>query len=114
MDVSETNNDALGNTWGSETCHAGFIIGRNDIQSNAYFNGHMNDIAFFNDVLTSSEVSAIYNSGSPKEEESHSGIIAYYTMQSYSDIETTLVADSGKSKTIHINNSTHIDSTYTP
>jgi hypothetical protein len=29
----------------------------------------MNDIAFFNDVLTSSEVSAIYNSGSPKDEE---------------------------------------------
>tara|TARA_R100001015_G_C4619364_1_gene176066 strand:+ start:212 stop:1135 length:924 start_codon:yes stop_codon:yes gene_type:complete len=114
IDGSETDNDAIGNTWGSETGHAGFIIGRNDIQSNAYFNGHMNDIAFFNDVLTSSEVSAIYNSGSPKEEESHSGIIAYYTMEGYTDGDTTLVDDSGNSKTLQINNSTNIDSTDTP
>ena len=114
IDGSETDNDAIGNTWSDESGHAGFIIGRNDIQSNAYFNGHMNDMAFFSDVLTSSEVSAIYNSGSPKEEESHSGIIAYYTMEGYTDGDTTLVDDSGNSKTLQINNSTNIDSTDTP
>ena len=114
IDGSETDNDAIGNTWSDESGHAGFIIGRNDIQSNAYFNGHMNDIAFFSDVLTSSEVSTIYNSGSPKDEESHSGLIAYYTMEAYSDSDTTLVDDSGNSKTLTINNSTNIDSTDTP
>ena len=114
IDGSETDNDAIGNTWSDGSGHAGFIIGRNDIQSNAYFNGHMNDIAFFNDVLTSSEVSAIYNSGSPKEEEAHSGLIAYYTLENYSDNDTTLADDSGNSKTLQINNSTNIDSTDTP
>ena len=114
IDGSETDNDAIGNTWSDESGHAGFIIGRNDIQSNAYFNGHMNDIAFFSDVLTSSEVSTIYNSGSPKDEEAHSGLIAYYTMENYSDSDTTLVDDSGNSKTLTINNSTNIDSTDTP
>ena len=112
IDGSETDSDAIGNTWNGTAGE--LVIGRNGIQSNAYFNGHMNDIAFFNDVLTSSEVSAIYNSGSPKEEESHSGIIAYYTMEGYTDGDTTLVDDSGNSKTLQINNSTNIDSTDTP
>ena len=114
IDGSETDNDAIGNTWSDESEHAGFIIGRNDIQSNAYFNGHMNDIAIFSDVLTASEVSAIYNSGSPKDESSHSGLIAYYTMEAYSDSDTTLADDSGNSKTLNINNSTNIDSSDTP
>jgi len=114
IDGSQTDSDAIGNSWGDASGHAGFIIGRNDIQSNAYFNGHMNDIAFFSDVLTSSEVTSIYNSGSPKDESDHSGLIAYYTMEAYSDSDTTLVDDSGNSKTLNINNSTNIDSTDTP
>jgi len=114
IDGSQTDSDAIGNTWSDESGHAGFIIGRNDIQSNAYFNGHMNDIAFFSDVLTSSEVTAIYNSGSPKDEESHSGLIAYYTMEAYSDEDSTLTDNSGNSKTLTINNSEDIDSSDTP
>ena len=114
IDGSETDNDAIGNTWSDASGHAGFIIGRNDIQSNAYFNGHMSDIAFFSDVLTASEVSAIYNSGNPKDEESHSGLIAYYTLEAYSDNDSTLADDSGNSKTLRINNNTNIDSSDTP
>jgi len=114
VDGSQTDTDAIGNEWGDASGHATFTIGRNQIQSNAYFNGHMNDIAIFSDVLTSSEVSAIYNSGSPKDESDHSGLIAYYTMEAYSDNDTTVADDSGNSKTLNINNSTNIDSSDTP
>jgi len=114
IDGSETDNDAIGNSWADASPPSELAIGRNSIQSNAYFNGHINDVAIFNDVLTSSEVSAIYNSGSPKDESSHSGLVAYYTMEAYSDEDTTLADDSGNSNTISIQNSTNIDSTDTP
>ena len=114
IDGSETDNDAIGNTWGEDAEVAEIVIGRNSIQSNAYFNGHINDVAIFDDILTSSEVSTIYNSGSPKDESSHSGLIAYYTMEAYSDEDSTLADDSGNSNTITITNSVNIDSTDTP
>lgn len=112
IDGSQTDSDAIGNTWNGTAGE--LVIGRNSIQSNGYFNGHMNDYAIFSDVLTSSEVSAIYNSGAPKDESSHSGLVAYYTMEAYSDSDTTLADDSGNSNTITITNSTNIDSTDTP
>ena len=112
IDGSETDSDAIGNTWNGTAGE--LVIGRNGIQSNAYFNGHINDVAIFDDALTSSEVSAIYNSGSPKDESSHSGLVAYYTMEAYSDSDTTLADDSSNSNTMTITNSTNIDSTDTP
>ena len=112
IDGSETDSDAIGNTWNGTAGE--LVIGRNSIQSNAYFNGHINDVAIFDDALTSSEVSAIYNSGSPKDESSHSGLVAYYTMEAYSDSDTTLADDSSNSNTLTITNSTNIDSTDTP
>jgi len=42
-------------------------------------------MAFFDDVLTSGEVSAIYNSGKPKDESSHSGLVGYWKMESNTD-----------------------------
>lgn len=112
IDGSQTDSDAIGNTWNGTAGE--LVIGRNSIQSNAYWNGHINDVAIFNDALTSSEVSAIYNSGAPKDESSHSGLVAYYTMEAYSDNDTTLADDSGNSNTITITNSTNIDSSDTP
>ena len=112
IDGSQTDSDAIGNTWNGTAGE--LVIGRNSIQSNGYFNGHMNDYAIFDDALTSSEVSAIYNSGSPKDESSHSGLVAYYTMEAYSDSDTTLADDSSNSNTLTITNSTNIDSTDTP
>ena len=47
--------------------------------------GDINDMAFFNDVLTSGEVSTIYNSGKPKDESSHSGLVGYWKMESNTD-----------------------------
>ena len=114
IDGSQTDTDAISTTWSDSSPPAHFTIGRNQIQSNAYFNGHINDFAMFNDVLTSSEVSAIYNSGSPKNESTHSGLVAYYKMEAYSDNDTTVADDSSNSNALTINNSTNIDSTDTP
>jgi hypothetical protein len=114
IDGSETDNDAIGNTWADAESPVELVIGRNSIQSNAYFNGHINDVAIFSDALTSSEVTAIYNEGSPKDESDHSGLVAYYTMEAYSDGDTTLVDDSPNNNSITITNSTNIDSTDTP
>lgn len=114
IDGSQTDSDAIGNTWADASAPAELVIGRNSIQSNAYFNGHINDYAIFNDALTSSEVTAIYNEGAPKDESDHSGLVAYYTMEAYSDGDTTLVDDSTNNNSITITNSTNIDSTDTP
>ena len=114
IDGSETDNDAIGNTWADASAPAELVIGRNSIQSNAYFNGHINDVAIFSDALTSGEVSAIYNEGAPKDESDHSGLVAYYTMEAYVDNDTTLADDSANNNTITITNSTNIDSSDTP
>jgi len=114
IDGSQADTDAIGNTWNDGSPPATFTIGKNNIQNNAFFRGHLNDIAIFSDVLTSSEVTAIYNSGEPQDESDHSGLIAYYTVEAYSDNDTTLADDSGNSKTLNINNSTNIDSSDTP
>ena len=74
----------------------------------------MNDIAVFSDVLTATEVATIYNSGTPKDESSHSGLLAYYKMEGYSDSDTTLADDSSNSYSLQITNSTSIGSTDTP
>tara|TARA_R110001592_G_scaffold241721_1_gene502178 strand:- start:348 stop:1148 length:801 start_codon:yes stop_codon:yes gene_type:complete len=113
IDGSQTDTDAIGNTWSDGSPPQTFTIGRNEIQDNAYFNGHINDLAVFDDVLSSSEVSAIYNSGLPKNESGHSGLTSYYTMEGYSDGDTSL-ADDRSSFDLTINNSTDIDSTDTP
>jgi|TARA_R110000822_G_scaffold49268_1_gene129181 hypothetical protein len=114
VDGSQTDSDAIGNTWSDESPPARMTFGRNSINNTAFFNGHMNDIAIFSDVLSDSEVTSIYNSGAPKDESSHSGLMAYYTMEEYSDGDTSLVDDSSNSFTLTINNSTNIDSTDTP
>ena len=112
-DGSLVDSDAIGSIFSGSPAIFGF--GRNALQNfGQNFNGHLNDMAIFNDVLTSSEVSAIYNSGAPKDESSHSGIISYYTLEGYSDSDETVADDSSNSHALTINNSTNIDSTDTP
>ena len=113
QDGSLQDSDAIGTVFSGSPAIFGF--GRNALQNfGQNFNGHMNDMAIFNDVLTSSEVSAIYNSGTPKDESSHSGLISYYTLEDYSNGDTTVADDSSNSHTLTITNSTDIDSTDTP
>jgi len=114
IDGSQTDTDSIGNTWNDGAEPQLMTFGRNSIQNNAFFNGHMNDMAIFNDVLTSSEVSSIYNSGAPKDESGHSGLIAYYTLENYSNGDTTVADDSSNSYALTITKSTDIDSTDTP
>ena len=66
------------------------------------FTGSMSQLCLFDYDLSSTQVSSLYNSGSPRDEESHSGLIAYYTMENYSDNDTTLADDSGKSSPKHL------------
>ena len=115
IDASLKDTDAIGNNWNDGNGPAVVGFGRNHPPGNTNpFNGHMNDIALFDDKLTSSEISAIYNSGSPKDESGHSGLVAYYTMEGYTDGDTTLTDDSSNSHSLTITNSTNIDSTDTP
>ena len=115
IDASLKDTDAIGNTWNDGNGPAVVGFGRNHPPGNTNpFNGHMNDIALFSDKLTASEISSIYNSGEPKDESSHSGLVAYYTMEGYSDNDTTLTDDSSNSYSLTITNSTNIDSTDTP
>ena len=114
-DGSLVDSDAIGSVFSGSPAIFGF--GRNAIQNfGQTFNGHINDMAIFSDVLTSSEVSAIYNSGAPKDEAGHSGLIAYYTLENYSNGDTTVAddADAGNNYSLTITNSTDIDSTDTP
>ena len=60
-----------------------------------YFNGQIDDVAFWNEVLSSSEVNALYNSGTPLNASSNSGnytsssgLVAYYKFQQNANTET--------------------------
>ena len=59
-------------------------IGTKDGSNNPWL-GHINDFALFDDVLTSGEVSTIYNSGAPTDISSHSGLVAYWKMENNAD-----------------------------
>ena len=49
--------------------------------SSSTWDGNVNDMAFFDDVLTSGEISTIYNSKDPKDESSHSGLVGYWKVE---------------------------------
>jgi len=116
IDGSNTATNAIGSdNWNDGTGPAVVGFGRNYPAGNTNpFNGHMNDIALFTDKLTPTEVATIYNSGSPKDESGHSGLLAYYKMEGYSAGDTTLSDDSSNSHSLTITNSTNISSTDTP
>tara|TARA_R110001592_G_scaffold128856_1_gene341086 strand:- start:53 stop:979 length:927 start_codon:yes stop_codon:yes gene_type:complete len=114
VDASETDTDAIGNTWNDSSPPANFTVGKNLIQNNAFFNGHINDLAVFSDVLSAGEIELIYNEGAPKDESGHEGLIGYYTLEDYSDGDSTVADDSSNSNALTINNNTNIDSTDTP
>ena len=115
IDASLKDTDAIGNNWNDGNGPAVVGFGRNHPQNYGNpWNGHMNDIALFTDKLTAVEVSTIYNSGTPKDESGHSGLLAYYKMEGYSDSDTTLADDSSNSYSLTITNSTSIGSTDTP
>ncbi|MDP6169721.1 MAG: hypothetical protein QF780_06925, partial [Candidatus Marinimicrobia bacterium] len=69
------------------------INASNDVSN--YFNGQIDDVAFWSEVLTDSEVTALYNSGTPLDASSNSGnytsssgLVAYYKFQQNINSET--------------------------
>ena len=56
-----------------------------------YWTGNIDEVAIFDDVLTSGEVSTIYNSGAPTDISSHGGLVGYWRMEENTG---TSVADS--------------------
>ena len=46
-----------------------------------FYDGLIDEVAIFNKVLSSSEVTAIYNSGAPKDESAHDGLLLYYRFE---------------------------------
>ena len=68
---------------------------RNNASVSNDFNGQIDDVAFWNEVLSSSEVNALYNSGTPLNASSNSGnytsssgLVAYYKFQQNANTET--------------------------
>ena len=58
-----------------------------------FLNGNMDEVAIFNKALSSSEISAIYNSGVPKDESSHDGLFMYYRFED--DVNDTAGTSNG-------------------
>jgi len=52
-----------GGTWSNNT----LIAARNNASSSLNLEGHLDEVAFFNSVLTSEDVSTIYNNGTPAD-----------------------------------------------
>ncbi len=75
---------------------------------NLLLEGNMNDVAIFDDVLSAEEVSAIYNSGAPKDESSHSGLVGYWRMEE--NTGTSVADSSSNSNAATLINGTAFDS----
>jgi len=67
----------------------------NDGTISNYFNGQVDEVAFWSEVLTTAEVSALYNSGTPLDAGSNSGnytsssgLVAYYKFEQNANSET--------------------------
>jgi len=62
-----------------------------------YFDGKLNDVSLYDDVLTAGEVTAIYNNGAPTDLSSHSGLVAYWKFEENTG---TTVADSSSNSNV--------------
>ena len=90
VDGSAVSISPLGNFTITEANHNAFdsdgtflAIGasNDDDTPDSFLNGNMDEVAIFNKALSSSEVTAIYNSGAPKNESSHDGLLLYYRFE---------------------------------
>ena len=52
-----------------------------DGTQDSFYDGMLDEVAIFNKKLSSSEVTAIYNSGTPKDESSHDSLFMYYRFE---------------------------------
>ena len=102
VDNSAISLNALGGFAVSEANHNAFdssgeflAIGasNDDGTPDNFTNGNIDEVAIFNKVLSGSEVSAIYNSGLPKDESAHDGLFMYYRFED--DVNDTAGTSNG-------------------
>jgi len=82
-----TNRGTMPTTFVNST--ESFLIGRG---TNGYFDGNMDEVAVFNSALSSSDVTAIYNSGVPNDLSSYSSLVSWWRFEEGSG---TTAIDSG-------------------
>jgi hypothetical protein len=58
-----------------------------------FYDGMLDEVAIFDKKLSSSEVTGIYNSGTPKDESSHDGLLMYYRFED--DVNDTAGTSNG-------------------
>lgn len=75
--ISETNHNAFD----ADGNFLAIGASNDDGTPDTFVNGHIDEVAVFDKVLSSSEVTAIYNSGAPKDESSHDGLFLYYRFE---------------------------------
>lgn len=75
--VSQANHEAFD--------HGGLELSigacNDDGTQDEFYGGLIDEVTVFSKALSSSEVSAIYNSGTPKDESSHDGLFMYYRFE---------------------------------
>ena len=87
--ISEANHNAF------DSSGEFFAIGasNDDGTPDSFLNGNIDEVGIFNKALSSSEVTAIYNSGTPKDESSHDGLFMYYRFED--DVNDTAGTSNG-------------------
>ena len=87
--VSEANHNAFD----SDGKFLAIGASNDDGTPDTFVDGYMDEVAIFDKALSSGEVSAIYNSGVPKDESSHDGLFMYYRFED--DVNDTAGTSNG-------------------
>ena len=97
--ISEANFNAFDH--GGLELNLGAI--NDDGTQDSFYDGMLDEVAIFNKKLSSSEVTAIYNSGTPKDESSHDGLLMYYRFED--DVNDTAGTSNGTNNGASFNTS---------
>ena len=76
-----TMSEANHNAFDSDGKFLAIGASNDDGTPDLFVNGHIDEVAVFNKALSSGEANAIYNSGTPKDESSHDGLLLYYRFE---------------------------------
>mgnify|MGYP001208318889 CR=1 FL=1 len=93
LEDTESNNNHDLNSQNTKVSIGAKINASNQLSN--YFNGQIDEVSFWNEVLAANEISALYNSGTPIDASSNSGnytsssgLVAYYKFQQNANSET--------------------------
>ncbi len=93
LEDTESNNNHDLNSQNTKVSMGAKINASNQVSN--YFNGQIDEVSFWNEVLAANEISALYNSGTPIDASSNSGnytsssgLVSYYKFQQNTNSET--------------------------